>query len=242
MTVPGIEVSSLGFSYGAKPALSDVSFSVDPGQFCALLGPNGAGKSTLFALLTRLFTAKEGHLRVAGHDIARSPRAALANMGVVFQQPTLDLDLTVRRNLSYFAALQGLGGKEAGLRIDEALDQLGMKERASERARDLNGGHRRRTEIARALIHRPSVLLLDEPTVGLDVSAREALVGHVHGLADRGLSVLWATHLTDEIAPKDQLILLNQGRILNDGPAEDFAKGGTLSERYLALTNPKAFA
>ncbi|MGH1330006.1 MAG: ABC transporter ATP-binding protein [Paracoccaceae bacterium] len=242
MTSLGIEVQALGFSYGSKRALENVSFGVAPNQFCALLGPNGAGKSTLFALLTRLFTASEGTIKIAGHDIARSPRAALANMGVVFQQPTLDLDLSVRRNLSYFAALQGLGGKEARVRIDAALDQLGMKERADERARDLNGGHRRRAEIARALVHRPKVLLLDEPTVGLDVAARHAIVGHVHELAQTGLSVLWATHLTDEIAPSDQLILLHQGHILIDSTAEDFAQATALSERYIALTNPREIA
>ncbi|MGL4279893.1 MAG: ATP-binding cassette domain-containing protein, partial [Albidovulum sp.] len=164
----GLAVSDLSYSYGQRRALEGVGFRVEPGRFCALLGPNGAGKSTLFSLLTRLFTTREGRIEVAGVDLSRAPRAALARIGVVFQQPTLDLDLTVRRNLLYFAALHGISGREAQSRSEAALERLGMAERADEKARALNGGHRRRMEIARALIHRPSVLLLDEPTVGLD--------------------------------------------------------------------------
>lgn len=237
----GLEISDLGFSYGQKRALDGVSLSVAPGAFCALLGPNGAGKSTLFGLLTRLFTTREGTIRVAGHDMAREPRAALARMGVVFQQQTLDLDLSVRRNLTYFAALHGLGGREAASRIDAALEKLDMAERANERARDLNGGHRRRTEIARALIHRPSVLLLDEPTVGLDVASRTAIVGHVHALAqEEGLTILWATHLTDEIRGGDRLVVLHRGKVLADGTAAAIAGGETLSDRFLALTEKAA--
>lgn len=232
----GIEARDLSFSYGTKQALSAVSFDVAAGEFCALLGPNGAGKSTLFSLLTRLFTAPQGSIRIAGADLATRPRAALAQMGVVFQQTTLDLDLSVRRNLSYFAALQGIGGKDAARRIDAALDQLNMRERADEKARNLNGGHRRRAEIARALIHDPKVLLLDEPTVGLDVAARQGLVAHVHALAEAGLCVLWATHLTDEVRAEDRLIMLDQGRILKNGVAGDIAAGGPLTQVFLELT------
>ena len=236
----GLSVSSLGFRFGRKVALDDVSFSVEPGRFCALLGPNGAGKSTLFALLTRLFTTRDGCITVAGHDIARDPRRALAEIGVVFQQPTLDLDLTVRRNLLYFAALHGLSGREAETRAAAALDRLGMAERAGEVARDLNGGHRRRMEIARALIHRPSVLLLDEPTVGLDAAARTAITDHVHGLAaDDGLTVLWATHLTDEVRPDDRLVILHHGRVLADGTAGQIG-GARLTDRFLTLTEAAA--
>ena len=238
----GIRAQNLSFFYGPKQALDDVSFEVAEGRFCALLGPNGAGKSTLFSLLTRLFTPPQGRIEIAGADMAAHPRAALAQMGVVFQQTTLDLDLSVRRNLSYFAALQGLGGKDAARRIDGALDQLGMRERAHEKARSLNGGHRRRAEIARALIHRPKVLLLDEPTVGLDVAARHGLVSHVHALAEAGLCVLWATHLTDEIHDADQLIMLHQGRILQNGRAGDIAGGRPLTEVFLQHTGQPADA
>ena len=237
----GLRVEGLGFAYGARRALDGVSFRVEPGAFCALLGPNGAGKSTLFALLTRLFTTPEGRIEVAGHDMGRAPRAALARMGVVFQQPTLDLDLTVRQNLRYFAALHGIAGRAADRRIAAALERLDMGERAGERVRALNGGHRRRTEIARALLHDPSVLLLDEPTVGLDAATRAAITDHVHDLtAERELTVLWATHLTDEIRPDDRLLVLHRGRLLADGVAADIAGGRPLTETFLAMTGPRS--
>ena len=235
-----LRIDGLSYAYGRKQALDGVSLDVAGGAFCALLGPNGAGKSTLFALLTRLFVAPTGRIEVAGQDLARSPRAALARMGVVFQSPTLDLDLSVQRNLSYFAALHGLSGRVARDRIEAALDRLGMAERAGETVRKLNGGHRRRTEIARALIHRPDVLLLDEPTVGLDAEARAALTDHVHRLcAEDGLTVLWATHLTDEVRDTDRLAILHRGRIIADGQAGAIRDGLPLTDRFLALTGER---
>ena len=237
----GLTVRNVSYTYGAKQALDDVSFTVAPGRFCALLGPNGAGKSTLFSLLTRLFTTASGRIEVAGHDLSRHPRRALARIGVVFQQPTLDLDLTVHRNLSYFAALHGLAGAEAERRIAAALERLNMAERAGERARDLNGGHRRRLEIARCLIHRPAVLLLDEPTVGLDAASRRAITDHVHALsAEDGLTVLWATHLTDEIADDDQVVILHRGQILRDAPCHQITGGRPLQDVFLDLTGAPA--
>ncbi|WP_294620695.1 ABC transporter ATP-binding protein [uncultured Roseovarius sp.] len=237
----GLYVQNLSYAYGAKQALRDVTFGVEPGQFCALLGPNGAGKSTLFSLLTRLFTTSQGRIEVAGYDMSRHPRAALARMGVVFQQPTLDLDLTVQRNLSYFAALHGLSGRDAEARISAALERLNMAERAGERARDLNGGHRRRLEIARCLIHDPAVLLLDEPTVGLDAAARRAITDHVHDLSrEDGLTVLWATHLTDEISDRDQVVILHQGEVLKDAPCYEVTQGAPLQDVFLSLTGAPA--
>ena len=237
----GLYVQNLSYAYGEKQALGNVTFGVEPGQFCALLGPNGAGKSTLFSLLTRLLTTAQGRIEVAGHDMARTPRAALARMGVVFQQPTLDLDLTVHRNLTYFAALHGLSGRDAEARITTALERLNMKERAGERARDLNGGHRRRLEIARCLIHDPAVLLLDEPTVGLDAAARRAITDHVHELSrDDGLTVLWATHLTDEISKDDQVVILHHGEILKDAPCHAITRGAPLQDAFLSLTGASA--
>lgn len=233
----GLQITDVSFSYGAKTALDGVSFEVKPGQFCALLGPNGAGKSTLFALLTRLFTTRQGQITVAGADLARQPRVALAQIGVVFQQPTLDLDLSVRRNLRYFAALHGLSGAQAEARILAALERLDMAERADERARDLNGGHRRRAEIARALIHDPAVLLLDEPTVGLDAASRRAITNHVHDLAQQtGKTVLWATHLTDEVQDSDQLVVLHRGQILANDSCATVRGDRPLADDFLLRT------
>ncbi len=208
-----LEVSGLGFSFGPKRALDDVSLGLGAGEFKVLLGPNGAGKTTLFSLITRLHESTEGEIRIEGAELRRDPGRALARMGVVFQQPTLDLDLTVQQNLLYHAALHGLGRAESLARIETELGRLGMAERAGERVRRLNGGHRRRVEIARALLHRPGLLLLDEPTVGLDVPTRQAIVAHVHRLArEDGVAVLWATHLIDEVAADDSVAVLHEGR------------------------------
>ncbi|WP_208350014.1 ABC transporter ATP-binding protein [Pseudaestuariivita rosea] len=237
----GLSVQSLSFSFGRKLALDDVSFFVAPGTFCALLGPNGAGKSTLFSLLTRLFTTPTGQILIGGDDLAKTPRAALAKMGVVFQQTTLDLDLTIRQNLRYFAALHGISGRDCTVRIDAVLDRLQLSDRADEKARTLNGGHKRRTEIARALLHAPGILLLDEPTVGLDAATRRAITDHVHELADQdGITVLWATHLTDEITSPDQVVILHRGRVLVDGQADEIAQGSPLETRFLQLTGQPA--
>ncbi len=233
----GLSVRNVSYDYGEKRALDDVSFHVPQGAFCALLGPNGAGKSTLFSLLTRLFTTAQGIIEIAGFDMSRQPREALAQIGVVFQQPTLDLDLTVHRNLSYFAALHGLSGHKAQARIIDALERLDMRERMDERARDLNGGHRRRLEIARCLIHEPSVLLLDEPTVGLDAAARSSITSQVHELSARsGLTVLWATHLTDEIEPDDQIAVLHRGQLLHQGICRDVTGAKPLQQVFLSIT------
>ena len=229
-------VRDLSYRYGDRQALEGVSFDLAPGTFCALLGPNGAGKSTLFSLLTRLYTIPEGQIVLAGHDLRAAPLRALAALGVVFQSPTLDLDLSVMQNLSYFAALHGIAGRAAKARATEALERLGMAERAGEKVRALNGGHRRRVEIARALMHRPRVLLLDEPTVGLDAATRTAITEHVHGLGADGMTVLWATHLTDEIRADDRLLVLHRGRLLHDGHARDLSDPPGLTERFLAMT------
>jgi ABC-2 type transport system ATP-binding protein len=229
-------VRNVSYSYGAKKALDDVSIELEAGRFCALLGPNGAGKSTLFNLLTRLFVTRHGSIRIAGHDLARNPRKALAALGVVFQQPTLDMDMSVEWNLTYFAALHGLSAKDARSRIGTALDRLNMGERSREKVRDLNGGHRRRMEIARALIHDPKVLLLDEPTVGLDIESRTAITDHVHELTQSGLLVFWATHLVDEIRPDDDVVVLHRGRVLRHASAGELSAGGSLAKAFRRLT------
>lgn len=239
-----LDVVSLSFAYGKKQVLHDLSFQVKAGQCCILLGPNGAGKSTLFSLITRLYAYKQGEIDLAGFNVKKKPLKALGKLGVVFQQTTLDLDLTVQQNLRYHAALQGIGRKKANANIQEQLEQLGMYERRAELVRQLNGGHRRRVEIARALLHKPSVLLLDEPTVGLDVPSRESIVQHVHQLAqETDLAVLWATHLMDEVYDADKLVVIHQGSLQAQGTKVDIMrKAGVdnLNDAFFNLTQGKS--
>jgi len=228
---PALLVKDVSFSYKSVRVLDEVNFAVEKGRFTALLGPNGAGKTTLFSLITRLLATRQGQIVISGRDIRDTGAQSLAPLGIVFQQPTLDLDLTVRQNLHYFARLRGLSWKEAERRIARELTRLGMADRARETVRALNGGHRRRVEIARALLHDPDLLLLDEPTVGLDFPSRKAIVQHVHDLAtERDIGILWATHLIDEIRPTDPLVILHKGKIVARGTAEEVvARSGAKS-------------
>jgi ABC-2 type transport system ATP-binding protein len=238
---PGINIENVGYAYGETTALDDVSLAVVPGRFTALLGPNGAGKSTLVALLTGLFVPDAGRIAILGHDLASQPRAVLAHMGIVFQGQTLDLDLTVHQNMRYFATLHGLSNRAVGERVETCLARMGLAERRSERVRTLNSGHRRRLEIARALLHHPRVLLLDEPTVGLDVPSRTAIVEHVHDICrEEAITVLWATHLVDEVWSEDQVAVLHRGRIRGFGSvAEILSRTGTTDvlEAFKQLTD-----
>lgn len=213
-----LSLEAVSHAYGARRALEQVSFAVAPGTFAVLLGLNGAGKSTLFALITRLYATQHGRIRIFDHDVARDPGEALRILGVVFQSRTLDLDLSVLQNLTYHAALHGIGRHEARTRAEEVLARVAIGDRARDKVRNLSGGQMRRVEIARALLHQPRLLVLDEPTVGLDIKARADLIGYVRQLvAEQGIGVLWATHLIDEVAADDQLVVLHHGRVLADG-------------------------
>lgn len=219
---PALEVVHVSHSYGKRKALDDVSFIIEPGSFTVLLGLNGAGKSTLFSLITRLYATRNGTIRIFGYDVTRQSGEALRRLGVVFQARTLDPDLSVLQNLIYHAALHGIGAKEAKQRAASVLTQVSLADRISEKVRNLSGGQMRRVEIARALLHRPQILLLDEPTVGLDVKARADIVAHVRGLvAAHDIGVLWTTHLIDEIAMTDRVIVLHEGKVLANGPASE---------------------
>jgi len=236
-----LQVDGVSFGYTrAAKALDAVSFAVPAGGFTALLGPNGAGKSTLMGLITRLFAPETGTIRVCGHDLRTAPRGALAAMGVVFQRPTLDLDLTVEQNLRYAGALYGLSRGTARERSREVLERLDLADRVGSTVRTLSGGMRRRVEIARALLHRPRLLILDEPTVGLDIDSRRDIVEHVHRLCrEESLAVLWATHLIDEIRPGDRVVLLHRGRVRAAGGIDavvDAARASDLAGAYQRLT------
>lgn len=228
-----LNIAALDYRYrGAmRAALADVSLKVGAGGFHALLGPNGAGKTTLFSLITGLAALQSGSVRIAGLDLERQRLLALSQMGVVFQQPTLDLDLTVEQNLRYFAALNGLGRRQTRRRIAEELERFDLTERRRERIRQLNGGHRRRVEIARALLHEPRLLLFDEASVGLDVPTRQQMVDHVHRLtAEQGIAVLWTTHLIDEVYEGDSVTLLDQGRAVGQGVCRELLQARGVSD------------
>ena len=237
---PALEVRGLVKSYGSLKALDDVSLAVAEGEFVGLLGPNGAGKTTLFQILSGLFVADGGSVHVLGHDIRRSATAALAGIGVVFQQPTLDLDLSVLANLRFSARLHGMPRVRRRARIEAELERLDLSERADAQARTLSGGNRRRVELARALVHEPSVLLMDEATVGLDPASRRQLLDYVLDLRrERGVGVLWATHLVDEVERADRVVILHRGRILDAGaPDEIVARAGAtgIGEAFLVMT------
>lgn len=215
---PALDVRGVSHSYGQRRALENVTLTVPQARFTALLGLNGAGKTTLFSLITRLFHTRSGTIRVLGHAVDREPGEALRLLGVVFQARTLDLDLSVMDNLLYHAALHGMSGKLARERARTGLAEVELLERGKEAARKLSGGQMRRVEIARALMHHPRLLVLDEPTVGLDVASKSAIVTHVRRLVrERGVAVLWATHLLDEVEPNDSVVVLHKGRVLAAG-------------------------
>lgn len=227
-------------AFGGRAALQDVSFAVPEGSFTLLLGANGAGKTTLVSLVTGLYHARHGEILIFGASLRGNISQALMQMGIVFQQPTLDLDLSVRENLRYHAALHGLSRRVALERAAEELARIGISDRAGEKVRALSGGLRRRVELARALLHRPRLLILDEPTVGLDLATRRAILAHIRALRDeQGLSVLWTTHLMDEVEPRDDVVILRDGRLLRQGRASDImdACGATsMNEAFLAST------
>ncbi len=211
-------ISGVSHSFGENRVLDNVSLVVPQGSFTVLLGLNGAGKSTLFSLVTRLYDNVSGEIRILGHDVRRRPTQALQRLGVCFQSKAIDSDLSLLQNLHYHAALHGIGGREAKKRANDALGKVGLLDRAHAKVRTLSGGQARRVEIARSLMHRPGLLLLDEPTVGLDIGSRESVIGIVRDLVrEEKLGVLWATHLIDEISATDNVVVLHKGKVLFAG-------------------------
>lgn len=212
---PRVEALGLTHVYRDRTALDDVSFAVRAGEIFALLGPNGGGKSTLFRILTTLQRPTRGTARVAGHDVVRDPAGVRRSLGVVFQHPSVDAQLTVGENMRAHGALYGLGGAELGRRVDEQLGRFGLEARRRDRVGTLSGGLARRVEIAKALLAGPAVLVMDEPSAGLDPTARRDLMDQLHRLrASEGVTVLLTTHHMEEAERCDRVGVLDAGRLV----------------------------
>ena len=225
MNSPALTIKTLNHNFGSLKALDNVDITLNEGDYAILLGLNGAGKSTLFSLITRLYDNQTGLIEIFSNNVKKNPTKALSNIGVVFQQPTVDLDLTVEQNLQYHASLHGM---TKNLALNNAISELkrqNMENILKKKVRELSGGQRRRVEIVRALMHNPKLLLLDEPTVGVDIESRKLIVKHVKTLcAEKKLAVLWATHLIDEVDEKGKLIVLHKGKILANDDVKNILK------------------
>ena len=236
-----LNIQSLSKSYGSIKALNEVSFSLAEGEYASLLGPNGAGKTTLFQILTGLFASKKGNVLINNFDMRNNAIDALAHIGVVFQQITLDMDLTVMENLKFHSNLHGINDKEFRKRVKAELEQVNLSDRINDKVRSLSGGQKRRIELARSLLHKPKLLLLDEPTVGLDPQSRRALLDYVIKLKEeRKMAVLWATHLVDEAEKSDTVIILNKGKIIKKDTPQNITKEynkDTLHDAFVSLTS-----
>lgn len=226
-SAPLLAARNLAKAYGRVKALDGIDLTVSAGEFVALLGTNGAGKSTLLQLLTGLFSPDAGEITVCGHDLRRSAVRALADIGVVFQQTTLDLELSVMSNLLLHSDLHGLPRRIARKRIAAALERFGLADRARDATRKLSGGNRRRVELARAMLHGPRVMLMDEATVGLDpMSRRDILRDIVQLKRDANVGILWTTHLVDEVDFADRIVVLRRGKVVFDGDRDALMKMG----------------
>lgn len=212
---PVVETDALGRNFGPRVALSDVSLEVREGEMFGLLGPNGGGKTTLFRILSTLLAPTAGRARVGGHDVVREAMAVRHHLGVVFQSPALDPQLTVAENLRCAGQLYGLRGANLEQGLHSSAEALGVADRLGDRVQTLSGGLQRRVEIAKSLLSRPRVLLLDEPSTGLDPAARDGLRAALQHLRrERGVTIVVTTHLLDEAERCDRVAILHRGRMV----------------------------
>jgi ABC-2 type transport system ATP-binding protein len=232
LSQPGIEVEGLSKRYGDLVAVDDVRFSVRPGVLFGLLGPNGAGKSTTIGCVSGLVAPSSGRVRVLGHDVVADARAARARLGIVPQELALYEDLSARENVEYWAAAYGLAGNERRARVHEVLELVGLVDRAKDAVKKLSGGMKRRLNFACGIVHRPAVLLLDEPTVGVDPQSRVRLLELVRAEARAGVAVLYTTHYMEEAESLcDELGVIDHGKIIARGTLAELR--GMLGERDL---------
>jgi ABC-2 type transport system ATP-binding protein len=222
MSDPAIAARGVSFAYDQRPALREVTFHVDRAEIFGLLGPNGGGKTTLFRILSTMLPVQQGAAAVAGQDVATNPDAVRRAIGVTFQTPSLDPKLTVAENLTYQGALYGLSGRSLRVKADELLVRLGLSDRRRDRAEILSGGLKRRVEIAKSLLHEPQILLLDEPSTGLDPGARHDLWRYLTELRrESQVTILVTTHLMEEAERCDRLGLLSRGELVALGTPDE---------------------
>lgn len=229
-----IRIQNLEFSYGKRKVLNGVSLEIPEGTVFGMLGPNGSGKTTLFRILSTLLAPEKGRAVWLGHDLFREASAVRETLGIVFQYPSLDAQLTVEENLKCQGALYGLSGKDLSERIEARLKKLGVWDRRKEKTKNLSGGLKRRVELAKALLHDPKILLLDEPSTGLDPRARAEFWSLLLEMnREKKITLLVTTHLMEEAEKCSRLVILDQGRIIAEGsPAELKAD---LSDGYILI-------
>ncbi|MGH7931897.1 MAG: ABC transporter ATP-binding protein [Candidatus Binataceae bacterium] len=216
---PAVEVSQLTFSYGERQALSDVGFALARGEIFGLLGPNGGGKTTLFKLISTLVPLQSGTVRMLGYDLRGETMELRRRLGVVFQRPSVDIKLTVAENLAHHGRLYGISGRRLKDRSAHALDQIGLSGRANDLVETLSGGLQRRVELAKALLHEPELLVLDEPSTGLDPAARREFLHYLaHLRDDEGVTIILTTHHMEEAERCDRIGVLHQGRLIAIAP------------------------
>jgi ABC-2 type transport system ATP-binding protein len=222
MTTDAIRVEQLRHTYGSRVALDGISFTVASGEIFGLLGPNGGGKTTLFKILSTLMRPSSGTAAVFGDVVTNAPQAARRHLGVVFQHPSLDGKLTVAENLMHHGHLYGVHGNALRARRETVLHRLGLADRADDRVETLSGGLQRRTELAKALLHQPPLLLLDEPSTGLDPGARRDFMQYLRQLRDQeGVTIVLTTHYMEEAERCDRIAILHEGKLVSDGAPDD---------------------
>jgi ABC-2 type transport system ATP-binding protein len=220
--LPVIAIQEIVHRYDGRTALNGVSFDVHPAELFGLLGPNGSGKTTLFRILSTLMIPSSGRALIMGHDAARDPNRLRRQIGVVFQAQSIDVKLSAYENLRHQGHLYGLHGSALKARIEEMLERVALADRAQDRAETFSGGMQRRLELAKGLLHHPSVLLLDEPTTGLDPGARRDLWQYLRILRDEErVSILVTTHLMEEAEGCDRLAIMNEGKLVALGTPAD---------------------